>query len=67
MFGNGMSSSSPGAALSLEQGDSVAKTPHAPPAGIYSRALSGSHRDSDDSPCPDEIKVSHTLFSSGKS
>ncbi|KAM8736292.1 TOG array regulator of axonemal microtubules protein 1 isoform 1-T1 [Acanthopagrus schlegelii] len=68
MFGNGMSSSSPGAALSLEQGDSVAKPPHAPPAGIYSRALSGSHRDSDDSPCPDEIKqrVKNSRFGQDK-
>lgn len=66
MFGTAVSSSHPGVALSLELGDSVAKPPTDPSAGIYSHALSGSHRDSDDSLRPDEVKVSHTL-SSGKS
>lgn len=66
MFGTAASPSSPGAALSLEQGDSVAKPPADPSAGVYSHALSGSHLDSDDSPRPDEVKVSHTLCS-GKS
>ena len=66
MFGTTVSSSRLEAALSLEQGDSVTKPPADPSAGIYMRALSGSQRDSDDSPRPDEVKVSHTL-SSGES
>lgn len=66
MFGTAVSSSRPGVALSLEQGDSVAKPPTDPSGGIYSHALSASHPDSDDSPRPDEVKVSHTL-SNGKS
>lgn len=63
MFGTVVSSSHPGVALTLEPDDSVAKPPTDPSAGTYSRALSGSHIDSDDSPCPDEVKVSHTLSS----
>lgn len=66
MFGTAVSSSCPGVASSLEQGDSVAKPPTDLSAGICSHTLSGSHRDSDDSPRPEEVKVSHTL-SSGKS
>ncbi len=61
MFGTAVSARRPGVALSLELGDSVAKPPTDPSAGICSHALSGSHRDSDDSPRPDEVKVSHTL------
>ncbi|XP_070835057.1 TOG array regulator of axonemal microtubules protein 1 isoform X2 [Chaetodon trifascialis] len=56
MFGTAVTPSHPGLALSLEQDDSVAKPPTDPSAGIYSRALSGSHRDSDDSPRSDEVK-----------
>lgn len=56
MFGT-VVSSRPGVALSLEQGESSAKPPTDPSAGIYS------HVDSDDSPRPDELKVSHTLSS----
>ncbi|XP_042357180.1 TOG array regulator of axonemal microtubules protein 1 isoform X2 [Plectropomus leopardus] len=56
MFGTAASSSRAGAALSLEQGDSVAKPPAVPSAGIYHHASSGSHLDSDDSPRPDEFK-----------
>lgn len=66
MFGTAVSSSHPGVALSFEQGDTVAKLPTDPSGGIHSHALSGSHLDSDDSPHPDEPKVSHTL-SNGKS
>ncbi|XP_051247473.1 TOG array regulator of axonemal microtubules protein 1 isoform X2 [Dicentrarchus labrax] len=67
MFGTAVSSSRPGVALSLEQGDSVAKPPTDPSAGIYSRALSGSHRDTDDSPRPDEVKrVKNARFSRDK-
>lgn len=68
MFGTAVSSSRPGVALSLEQGDSVAKPPTDPSAGIYSRSLSGSHRDSDDSPRPDEVKqrVKNARFSRDK-
>ncbi|XP_068436111.1 TOG array regulator of axonemal microtubules protein 1 isoform X1 [Clinocottus analis] len=56
MFGTAVSSSRPGAASSLEQGDSVSKPPIDPSAGIYSHAVSGCHLDSDDSPRPDEVK-----------
>lgn len=66
MFGTTVSSSCLGVALSLEQGDSMAKSPTDPSAGVCSHILSGSHRDSDDSPRPEEVKVSHTS-SSGKS
>lgn len=66
MFGTAVSSGHPGVALSLEQGDPVAKPPTDLSAGIYNRGLSGSQRDSDDSPRSDEVKVSHTL-SCGKS
>ncbi|XP_070776477.1 TOG array regulator of axonemal microtubules protein 1 [Enoplosus armatus] len=68
MFGTAVSSSRPGVALSLEQGDPVAKPPTDPSAGIYSHALSGSHRDSDDSPRPDEVKqrVKNARFSRDK-
>lgn len=59
MFGTAVSSSHPGVASSLEQGDSVAKPPTDASAGIYSHAASP--LDSDDSPHPDEVKVSHTL------
>ncbi|XP_044021433.1 TOG array regulator of axonemal microtubules protein 1 isoform X2 [Siniperca chuatsi] len=67
MFGTAVSSSHPGVALSLEQGDPVAKPPTDPSAGIYSHALSGSHRDSDDRPRPDEVKrVKNARFSRDK-
>ncbi|KAL7379612.1 hypothetical protein ABVT39_002392 [Epinephelus coioides] len=68
MFGTAASPSSPGVALSLEQGDSVAKPPADPSAGIYSHALSGSHLDSDDSPHPDEVKqrVKNSRFNRDK-
>ncbi|XP_041809648.1 TOG array regulator of axonemal microtubules protein 1 isoform X2 [Chelmon rostratus] len=67
MFGTVVSSSHPGVALTLEPDDSVAKPPTDPSAGTYSRALSGSHIDSDDSPCPDEVKrVKNTRFSRDK-
>nr|XP_046268903.1 TOG array regulator of axonemal microtubules protein 1 isoform X2 [Scatophagus argus] len=56
MFSTAVSSSCPGVALSFEQGDSVAKPPTDPSAGIYSHTVSGSHRDSDDSPHPEEVK-----------
>ncbi|XP_059209831.1 TOG array regulator of axonemal microtubules protein 1 isoform X2 [Centropristis striata] len=56
MFGTAVSSSRPGVASSLEQGDSVAKPPADPSAGIYSHAPSGIHLDSDDSPRSDEVK-----------
>ncbi|KAG8013610.1 TOG array regulator of axonemal microtubules protein 1 [Nibea albiflora] len=56
MFGTAVSSGHPGAALSLEQSDPVAKPPADPSAGIYNRGLSGSQRDSDDSPRSDEVK-----------
>uniref|UniRef100_UPI0037E90F07 TOG array regulator of axonemal microtubules protein 1 isoform X3 n=1 Tax=Semicossyphus pulcher TaxID=241346 RepID=UPI0037E90F07 len=60
MFGTTVSSSRPGAALSLEQGDSMAKLPTDPSAGIYSHL----HLDSDDSPRSDEVKqrVKNTRF-----
>lgn len=60
MFGTAVSSSNPGVALSFDQGDSVAKPPSDPSAGIHSHALSGSHLDSNDSSRPDELQVSHT-------
>ncbi|XP_078031132.1 TOG array regulator of axonemal microtubules protein 1 isoform X1 [Epinephelus lanceolatus] len=68
MFGTAASPSSPGAALSLEQGDSVAKPPADPSAGVYGHALSGSHLDSDDSPRPDEVKqrVKNSRFNRDK-
>lgn len=68
MFETAVSSSRPGVALSLEQGDSVAKPPTDPSGGIYSHALSASHPDSDDSPRPDEVKerVKNTRFSRDK-
>lgn len=66
MFGAAVSSSCPGVALSLEQSDSGAKPPTDPPVGTFSHALSGSHRDGDDSPRPEEVKVSHS-WPSGKS
>ncbi|XP_010736571.3 TOG array regulator of axonemal microtubules protein 1 isoform X1 [Larimichthys crocea] len=56
MFGTAVSSGHPGVALSLEQGDPVAKPPTDLSAGIYNRGLSGSQRDSDDSPRSDEVK-----------
>ncbi|XP_068577661.1 TOG array regulator of axonemal microtubules protein 1-like isoform X2 [Cebidichthys violaceus] len=56
MFGTAVSSGRPGAASSLEQGDSVTEPPTDPPAGIYSYAASGCHLDSDDSPRPEEVK-----------
>ncbi|XP_037602306.1 TOG array regulator of axonemal microtubules protein 1 isoform X1 [Sebastes umbrosus] len=56
MFGTAVSSSRPGVASSLDQGDFVAKPPTDPSGGIYSHALSGSHLDGDDSPRPDEVK-----------
>ncbi|XP_040917294.1 TOG array regulator of axonemal microtubules protein 1 isoform X1 [Toxotes jaculatrix] len=64
MFGTAVSSR-PGDALSLEQGESVARPPTDPSAGIYSHAVSGSHLDSDDSPRPDELKerVKNARFS----
>lgn len=66
MFDTAVSSSRPGVALTLEQGDSVAKPPTDPSGGIYSHAMSATHQDSGDIPRPDEVKVSHTL-SDGKS
>lgn len=63
MFGTAVSSSRPGVASSLDQGDFVAKPPTDPSGGIYSHTLSGSHLDGDDSPRPDEVKVSHTSSS----
>ncbi|XP_034381350.1 TOG array regulator of axonemal microtubules protein 1 isoform X2 [Cyclopterus lumpus] len=56
MFGTAVSSSRPGAAPSLEQGDSVSKPPTDPSAATYSHAVSGSRLDSDDSPRPEEVK-----------
>lgn len=64
MFGPAPPSSRPGDASLLEQGDSVAKPPTEPSAGIYSHAGSGTHRDSDDSPRPEELMVRSTLSSS---
>ncbi|KAM7403929.1 hypothetical protein PAMA_004375 [Pampus argenteus] len=66
MFGTTVSSSRPGVALSLEQGDSVAKPPTDPSGGIYSHVLS--HPDSDDSPRPDEVmeKVRNARFNRDK-
>ncbi|XP_023258521.1 TOG array regulator of axonemal microtubules protein 1 isoform X1 [Seriola lalandi dorsalis] len=55
MFGTAVSSR-PGVVLSHEQGESVAKPPTDPSAGIYSHALSGSHIDSDESPRQDELQ-----------
>ncbi|CAJ1073835.1 TOG array regulator of axonemal microtubules protein 1 isoform X1 [Xyrichtys novacula] len=57
MFGTAVSSTRPGAALTLEQG---AKSPTDPSAGIYSHV----YLDSDDSPRPDEVKqrVRYTRF-----
>ncbi|XP_068436112.1 TOG array regulator of axonemal microtubules protein 1 isoform X2 [Clinocottus analis] len=67
MFGTAVSSSRPGAASSLEQGDSVSKPPIDPSAGIYSHAVSGCHLDSDDSPRPDEVKrVKNARYSRDK-
>lgn len=62
MFGTAVSGR-PGVALSHEQGESSSTPPADPSAGICSHALPGSHIDSDDSPRPDELKVSHTLSS----
>ncbi|TDG98657.1 hypothetical protein EPR50_G00203120 [Perca flavescens] len=66
MFGTAMSSSLPGVASSLEQGDSVAKPPTDASTGIYSHAASP--LDSDDSPHPDEVKqrVKNARFSRDK-
>ncbi|XP_037342857.2 TOG array regulator of axonemal microtubules protein 1 isoform X2 [Pungitius pungitius] len=56
MFGTALPSSRPGDASSLELGgDPEAKPPTEPSAGIYSHAASGTHRDSDDSPRPEEV------------
>ncbi|KAM4542880.1 TOG array regulator of axonemal microtubules protein 1 [Odontesthes bonariensis] len=51
MFGTAVPSNRPGVALTLEQGNMLAKPPSDPSTGIYS-----SHLDSDDSPYPDETK-----------
>lgn len=61
MFDTAVSSSRPGVALTLEQGDSVAKPPTDPSGGIYSQSMSAIHLDSDDSHRSDEVKVSHTF------
>ncbi|XP_034531485.1 TOG array regulator of axonemal microtubules protein 1 isoform X1 [Notolabrus celidotus] len=60
MFGT-VSSTRPGAALTLEQGNSMTTSPTDPSAGIYSHV----HLDSDDSPRLDEVKqrVKNTRFS----
>lgn len=65
MLGTAVSSSRPGVLLPLEQGDLSFKPPTDPSAGIYSNAVSGSHQDGDIIPRPEEVKVSHTLFSGG--
>nr|XP_040054780.1 TOG array regulator of axonemal microtubules protein 1 isoform X2 [Gasterosteus aculeatus aculeatus] len=67
MFGPAPPSSRPGDASLLEQGDSAAKPPTEPSAGIYSHAGSGTHRDSDDSPRPEELmRVNNGRFSRNK-
>ncbi|KAM8913831.1 TOG array regulator of axonemal microtubules protein 1 isoform 2-T3 [Spinachia spinachia] len=55
MFGSAPPPSRPGDASSLEQGDSAVKPPTEPSAGIHSHAGSGTHRDRDDSPHPEEV------------
>lgn len=56
------SSSCPGVALSLEQGDTVARLPADPSAGSRAHTtLSGRHRDGDDSQRPEEVRARHTL------
>ncbi|XP_074547737.1 TOG array regulator of axonemal microtubules protein 1 isoform X2 [Halichoeres trimaculatus] len=57
MFGTAVSSSRPGAAVTLEQVDSLATSPTNPPAGIYSHV----RLDGDDSPRLDE-RVKNTRF-----
>ncbi|KAM9708824.1 TOG array regulator of axonemal microtubules protein 1 [Menidia menidia] len=52
VFGTGVSSGHPGVALTLDRGETPAKPPGDPPAGLYS----SSRLDSDDSPYPEETK-----------
>ncbi|XP_068195081.1 TOG array regulator of axonemal microtubules protein 1 isoform X2 [Antennarius striatus] len=51
------SPSFPGVSLSLDQGSPVSKPSTDPSSGNYSDALPGSHRDSDDSPLPNDVKL----------
>ncbi|XP_035024069.1 TOG array regulator of axonemal microtubules protein 1 isoform X1 [Hippoglossus stenolepis] len=57
-----------GVVLSLEQGESMAKPPTYPSAGVYNHTLYDNQRDSDDSPLPDEFKerVKNARFSRDK-
>ncbi|KAK9533507.1 hypothetical protein VZT92_008619 [Zoarces viviparus] len=66
MFGTAVSFGRLEAASSLEQGASVTRPPADPSAGIYSHAVSGCHRDSDDSPRPEGQRVKNARFSRAK-
>ncbi|XP_070698899.1 TOG array regulator of axonemal microtubules protein 1 isoform X2 [Pempheris klunzingeri] len=66
MFGTTASSSRPGVASLLEQGDSVANPPTDASAGIYGHAPTANHLDSDDSPRSDEVKRMNARFSRDK-
>lgn len=68
VFSTSLSSSCPGVALSLEQGDPVARLPADASAATRGHTTpSGRHRDGDDSPRPEEVRARQHTSAAGKS
>lgn len=68
MFSTSVSSSYPGVALSLEQGDPVARLSADASAATRGHTTpSGRHRDGDDSPRPEEVRARQHTAHTGKS